>query len=400
MAVSSATSGADRCVDASAPEGESRRVILNRSRAMNLPLLLRALILLTALLCGPAAAQTSLPSFTADWITQEEFEQQLLKVHGTLPDPNVGLFGPGSMMWEITRYIEPGGLATGRAILMHVSHPWIAQGITDHSKSRHNLLARGRETFSYALVMVYGSREQALAAARDVRGLHNKAMGHMPRDAGAFAKGSEYRANESEAMVWVHATMWESMMIAYELVNGPVSHDDKDRFYEETKLFAYLFGIPEAALPTDWDAMIRFCDDLRASDRMTITPEAKELVDFLYGHHGVLMWPVMSYNKLVTTANISQEMRDAYGFRWGPVRSVFYRGSIDTIRFVHWIMPNYLFENPVQREALARMRGTKPNWFTRLEIRVALGRWSLVAADSQVVGDQAGDESPHADSTH
>jgi uncharacterized protein (DUF2236 family) len=337
-------------------------------------------------------ASAPLPPFDPDWITQEEFEQQLLKVHGSLPDPQVGLFGPDSMMWRITRYIEPGGLATGRAILMHVSHPWIAQGITEHSKSRHNLLARGRETFSYALIMVYGDRDMALQAARDVRGLHNKAKGHMPREAGAFAKGSEYRANEAEAMLWVHATMWESMMIAYELMNGPVEHDDKERFYEETKLFAYLFGIPEAALPESWDAMIRFCNDFRDSDRMVITPEAKELVEFLYGHHGILMWPVMSYNKLVTTANIPPAMREDYGFKWGPVRSVFYRGSIDAIRFAHWVLPNYLLENPVQREAKARMRGTRPNFFTRLEIRIALGRWSLVSAGSNMVGEYRHDD--------
>lgn len=327
-----------------------------------------------------AAAGTAapLPAFDPDWITQDEFEAQLQQVHGAVPDPEVGLFGPDSMMWRITRYIEPGGLATGRAILMHVSHPWIAQGIRDHSKSQHSLLERGRDTFSYALIMVYGNREQALQAARDVRLQHNRVKGTLPRDAGAFAGGSEYRANEAEAMLWVHATMWESMMLAYELMNGPVSAADKDRFYEETKLFAYLFGIPEAALPKDWFAMIEFCEQLRASERWVITPEAKELVQFLYGGHGVLMWLPMKYNKLVTTANIDPELRAAYGFRWGPVRNVVYDVSIDTVKVAHWLLPNYLLENPVRREALARIRGKRAGWFTRLEIRMALGRWQLV----------------------
>lgn len=327
-----------------------------------------------------AAAGTAapLPAFDPDWITQDEFEAQLLKVHGSVPNPEVGLFGPDSMMWRITRYIEPGGLATGRAILMHVSHPWIAQGIKDHSKSQHSLLERGRDTFSYALIMVYGNREQALQAARDVRLQHNRVKGTLPRDAGAFAGGSEYRANEAEAMLWVHATMWESMMLAYELMNGPVSADDKDRFYEETKLFAYLFGIPEAALPKDWFAMIEFCEQLRASDRWVITPEAKELVKFLYGGHGVLMWLPMKYNKLVTTANIDPELRAAYGFKWGPVRNVVYDVSIDTVKVAHWVLPNYLLENPVRREALARINGKRAGWFTRLELRMALGRWQLV----------------------
>ncbi|MFZ5722633.1 MAG: oxygenase MpaB family protein [Pseudomonadota bacterium] len=327
------------------------------------------------------AGDGPLPAFAADWITGAEFERQLEKVHGGIPDPETGLFGPDSMMWRITRYIEPGGLATGRAILMHVSHPWIAQGIGDHSKSRHSLLERGRDTFSYALIMVYGNREQALQAARDVRLQHDRVQGRMPHAAGAFAAGSEYRANEAGAMLWVHATMWESMMIGYELMNGPVSAADKDRFYEETKLFAFLFGIPETALPENWDAMIRFCEDFRHSDRMTITPEAKDLVKFLYGSHGVLMWLPMKYNKLVTTANIPPELREAYGFKWGPVRSVVYDVSIDTIKVAHWALPNVLLENPVRREALARIRGQRAGWFTRLELRLALGRSRLVGIE-------------------
>lgn len=330
------------------------------------------------LFAGGARAEIAPDSFDPDWITRDEFEQQLLKVHGSLPDPNVGLYGPGSMMWRITRYIEPGGLATGRAILMHISHPWIAQGIEEHSKSRQNLLERGRETFMYALLMVYGSRDQALQAARDVRVQHDKVKGRMPEQAGAFHAGSEYRANEADAMLWVHATMWESMMLTYELMNGPVSPEDKARFYEETKLFAYLFGIPDSALWKDWEGLVRYCEDMRNSDRIVVTPVAKDLANYLYGSHNILMWLPMKYNKLVTTANIPQDMRDAYGFKWSPVRDVVYDASIDTVRIAHWMLPNYLLENPVHREAMARIRGKRASWFTRLEIRAALGRWELV----------------------
>ncbi|MFZ5755940.1 MAG: oxygenase MpaB family protein [Pseudomonadota bacterium] len=326
----------------------------------------------------PAPAESTPPDFEPAWITREAFERQLEKVHGKVPDPNVGLFGPDSMMWRITRYIEPGGLATGRAILMHISHPWVTAGIDEHSKSRRNLLERGRETFMYALLMVYGSRDQALQAARDVRTLHDHVQGRMPYRAGTFAEGSEYRANEAQAMLWVHATMWESMMMAYELMNGPVSPEDKDRFYEETKLFAFLFGLPEDILPADWNAMMAYCDRMRASGQIVVTPAARELAQFLYGSHNVLMWLPMKYNKLVTTASIPPDMREAYGFKWGPVRQVVHDASIDTVKVIHVIMPNYLLENPVHREARARIRGKRAGWFTRLEIRMALGQWQLV----------------------
>lgn len=344
----------------------------------------RRLTLLLALLLGlpmAALATDTGPApgtFEPQWITRAQFEQQLRKVHGGVPDPQAGLFGPGSMMWELTRHFQAGGLATGRAILMHISHPWVTAGIDEYSKSRHKLLERGRETFMYALLMVYGSLDQALQAAEDVRIQHDRVRGHLPWQAGAFAAGSEYRANEADAMLWVHATMWESMMIAHESLFGPVSAADKDRFYEETKLFAYLFGIPDEVLPPDWDAMVRYCEQMREGDRIVVNDAARDLAAYLYGGHNVLMWLPMKYNKLVTTANIPDSMREAYGFRWGPVRNLVYDMSLDTVRFIHWVSPNYLMENPVHREAMARIEGRRAGWFTRLEIRLALGRWSLV----------------------
>src|SRR4051794_13960545 len=47
-------------------------------------------------------------------------------------DPEAGLFGPGSVTWRLVR--EPllliGG---GRALLMQLAHPLVAQGVVEHS---------------------------------------------------------------------------------------------------------------------------------------------------------------------------------------------------------------------------------------------------------------------------
>ena len=65
------------------------------------------------------------------WIDDHAFCKQLYKVHGKIPDPRVGLFGPGSMMWKLSGPLAPGGMGAGRALLLQTAHPWITAGIDD-----------------------------------------------------------------------------------------------------------------------------------------------------------------------------------------------------------------------------------------------------------------------------
>ncbi|MDP2228982.1 MAG: oxygenase MpaB family protein [Moraxellaceae bacterium] len=331
---------------------------------------------------GPVAAKWKTvgrdQGFEPQWVTEELFEAQLLKVHGKVLDPKLGLFGPDSMMWKMSQYIVPGGVGAGRALLLQISHPWVTAGIDEHSITRKDPLKRARNTFSYILSMTFGSREQALAAARDVRTIHGRVQGHLRQRAGTFAEGSEYRASEIQAMLWVHATLWETLMLSYEQSVGKVSDDDKLRFYEETKLFAYLFGIPEEALPSNWWAFLEYCDNMRASGQLVATPASQQLAKYLFGWHGVLIWLPMQYAKLSTAANMEEPLRSSYGFTYGPVKEFIYESSTLASRVGHKVMPDFLLENPVYKEAHARVRGKRAWPFTRFQLWLAFGESSLV----------------------
>ncbi|MFZ5724156.1 MAG: oxygenase MpaB family protein [Pseudomonadota bacterium] len=319
-------------------------------------------------------------AFEPSWVTKEQFEKQLLLVHGKVPDPNFGLFGPRSQMWRISRYLAPGLLGSGRALVLQISHPWVTAGIDEHSITRDDPLKRGRDTFRYILTMIYGDRDQALQAARDVRMIHEKIRGHLPYDAGAFVAGSEYRANELQAMIWVHATLWETLMVMYEQSIGPVSATDKEKYYQETKLFAYLFGIPESALPATWDDFVAYCEDMRRSNQLNATPASKELAGFLFGVKGVgvFLWLPMQYEKVVTAANLPEDLREAYGFGYGPMRKGLYKSTMWMSRVGHRITPGALTKSPAHKEAVARIARKKAGWYTRLQLKIAFGHSRLV----------------------
>jgi uncharacterized protein (DUF2236 family) len=325
------------------------------------------------------AESSALPA-DVDWINREEFDEQLKKVQELdHTDPQAGLFGPKSMMWKMSRYMAPGGFGAGTALMLQISHPWITAGIDEHSVTRTQPLKRARDTFSYILTMVFGDREQALQAARDVRLIHNKVKGRMPYTAGRFVRGTEYRANEVGAMVWVQATLWDTLVHMYEESVGPVSDYDKARFYEETKLFAMLFGIPRDALPGTWWDFEAYCERMR-NEQLVVTPASKNLEDFLFGVHGiggVFLWPLMQYEKVVTAANLPEKLRDGYGLGYGPVRNLMYTTGMATSRGMHHVLPDFLLENPVYKEAKARLRGKRAWPLTRFELWLAFGHSRL-----------------------
>lgn len=325
-------------------------------------------------------AMSAPPAYEPAWVTEEQFEKQLLLVHGKPIDPKMGLFGPRSQMWRISRFTAPGLLGSGRALTLQIAHPWVTAGIDEHSITRNDPLKRGRDTFRYITTMIYGDRDQALQAARDVRMIHEKIRGHMPYEAGVFVNGSEYRANEEQAMIWVHATLWETLMIMYEDAIGPVSDVDKEKYYQETKLFAYLFGIREEALPKHWPDFVAYCEDMRNSDRLVVTPASKELAGFLFGVRGVgpILWLPMQYEKAVTAMYLPEDLRKGYGFGTGPVRRAMVKSTLWMSRVGHKITPGGLTKNPVHKEAVARIANKKAGWFTRFELWVAFGNSRLV----------------------
>ncbi|MDQ8037405.1 MAG: oxygenase MpaB family protein [Pedobacter sp.] len=324
-------------------------------------------------------------SYEPRWITEAQFEKQLKLVHKTVPDPKVGLFGPDSMMWKINRYIATGAFGAGQAMLLQFSHPWITQGVDDHSKVRKSPVERARNTFRYVLTMMYGSREQALQAAKDVRRIHEQVQGYMRYRAGPYAEGSEYRANEEAAMVWVHATLWETQMKMYEEGIGKVSDIDKEQYYQESKLFAYLFGIREEVLPPHWLDFVAYCDRMRNGDQLAVTTASRDLADYFFGVHGwggVVMWPAMQIQILITKANLPPEMSKAYGFSdytWFG-KSVYATGMWAS-RVGHTILPDSLLNNPAWKEAHARIAGKKAGWFTRMELWIGFG-------DSRLTNDR------------
>jgi uncharacterized protein (DUF2236 family) len=313
------------------------------------------------------------------WVTTEEFEAQLQRIRRETPNPVHGLFGPDSMMWRIGRCHLASTLGSGRALLLQVAHPWVTQGVDHHSRTRTDPLGRARRTFKHVLSMTFGSLDHALSAALRVHAVHKRIRGALEYSAGGYVQGAEYRANETNALLWVHATLWDSAVRMYELVVEPLSSADKDRFYEETKLFAYLFGIPESVLPHSWSDFIAYNEQMWDSGQLSVTPAALDLTQFLFKPLAPGLGPTMRWMEMVTAATLPPRLREAFKLRYSDSTPARFDRTVQRMRRIHNALPDRFRYSPTYFEALARIEGRRSDVFTRTLTRATLGCWRLVS---------------------
>lgn len=226
-----------------------------------------------------------------------------------------------------------------RALLLQIAHPLIAEGVDQHSNFRVDPWRRLAATLRSYLTVVYGSGQTARAEIRRLNTLHRGIQGPVRDPAARATHGPSYRARDSELALWVHATLIDSTLVAFDAWVEPARPADRARFYAETLPIARAFGIPEALLPADIDAFDRYVSDtLGAGGPIRVSDTARDLSTF------VLRPPLgraLRWNATVTdlldrvprsfyawtlwpsVALLPERIRAEYGIAWGrPERAV------------------------------------------------------------------------------
>jgi len=171
---------------------------------------------------------------------------------GTVVDG--GLYGPGSEAWTLNREAMLLLGAGPRALLLQVAHPLIAAGVDQHSDFRADPWGRLAGTLRSYLRIVYGTGRQARAEIRRLNELHRGIRGEVQEPAARARHGARYAARDPELALWVHATLVDSTIAAYDSWIEPLSDERRARFYAETLPIAAAFGIPPSVLPADLGA--------------------------------------------------------------------------------------------------------------------------------------------------
>jgi uncharacterized protein (DUF2236 family) len=306
--------------------------------------------------------------------------RELLTSLEQLPgEPCDGFFGPGSVTWRVNRESAV-FLGAGRAALLQLAHPWVATALAQHSNLLHDAVGRFHSTFRVIYTMLFGTRAQALGAARQLYQRHTGIRGELTHAIGEHPRGEHYEANEIAALRWVHATLLDSAMLAYEFVLPPLPAAEREQYYMESKRMAALFGIPATALPQDWDAFKRYTAEMLDSPVLCVDAQGQALGQSVMSGAGTRIRPPQWYHAL-TAYWMPPRLRAAFALPFGK------RQEQTVLRAARWLprlypcVPGVLrFVGPFQ-EAQARLRGRSPGALTRRSNCFWMGQPRLFYSD-------------------
>ena len=245
-------------------------------------------------------------------------------------------------------------LGAGRALLLQLAHPAVAQGVQDHSEFKKNPFKRLQGTLEAMYGVVFGPEALADGIGRRVQWIHE------------FVVGPGYTANDPSNLLWVHATLLDTALRCYEDLVGPLSPDDRETYYREMAEVAERFGCPRAAQPATYADFRRYFDE--TVEAMQVTDVGRDLGGFIldpvlpFRLH-VPTRPVLRLQRLLTVGLLPPSLRERFGFPWTAADQARFDRATRRARAVFRVVPR-----PV-RTLGTRVQGVYLLWLARRHVR-------------------------------
>jgi uncharacterized protein (DUF2236 family) len=258
-------------------------------------------------------------------------------------------FHPDSTIWRVDREMVL-LLAGGRALLMQLAHPKIAAGVAGHSHFQDDPFGRLYRTMSAMWSIVFDERIEARAALARVEKRHKKVQGMVSSGEPLHAE-NHYDAFDQDLLLWVHATLLDSAMIAYSQFVKPLSPVEKIGYYDDSKKLACLFGIKEEFIPTSLTEFDRYMQRMLTADALAVGPTAKNLShDILYARPWIFK-PAGPIFRFVTAGLLPEKLREGYELKWNEHKEITFSLLARAIRVSLPLVPTPIRIVPNARRA-------------------------------------------------
>ncbi len=203
----------------------------------------------------------------------------------------------------------------GRAILLQLANPAVGHGVAEHSNFVARPLDRFRATLTYVYAVRYGTDAQVAAVRRNV----NRAHAPVRRQPGGASHG--YSAFDAQAQLWVVATLYDTAVIIYEKIYGPLDDEDAERMYRDYARLGTVLQLPADLWPPDRAAFREYWD----ARLQSLEPDAVAVSvgrDLLYPPTGPLWLRIsMPFIRFITAGLLPDHLRRGYGLPWSERHS-------------------------------------------------------------------------------
>ncbi len=227
--------------------------------------------------------------------------------------------------------IEPAIMfGAGRALLLQLAHPAVAQGVQDHSEFRKNPFKRLQGTLEATYAVVFGTEELAQGVGRRVRRIHDSIV------------GPGYSANDPSNLLWVHATLADTALRCYEDLVGQLAPGEAETYYQEMVQVAEVFGVSRAQQPATLEEFRLYMDGAVAA--LEVTPVGRDLAGFILDpvlplKLHVPLAPLLHLQRLVTLGSLPASLRDQLDVIWDDRDEARYQRVQRRARWLFNVLP-------------------------------------------------------------
>ena len=265
-------------------------------------------------------------------------------------------FSDRSMMRRVMRE-RAVALSGPRALLMQAAHPLAVAGLLAHSGALDDPYQRLARTAEVMSTISFGPRAEADRMTTHVRAMHRAVRGRLPEDAGIFAAGTPYRADDPELLMWILYSLIDSATVLYRTYVGALTRLQRTALWEDYKVVGRLFGLKPSEMPESLPDLEDYGRAMLEGDELHVggwaQRRAREIV--LEPPVPNLARPLLETVNFITIALLPDRIRSEYGF--GPLPPVAVRkamvraGAVYVRRGLLPLLPAHIRRVPAARVA-------------------------------------------------
>lgn len=246
-------------------------------------------------------------------------------------------------------------LGWSRAILLQLAHPLIAAAVFDHSGFRASPLAavqRLHHTTRAMLALTFGDAARRDRALDGIRTIHARVNGTLREPVGPYPAGTPYSAEDPALLLWVHATLIDSMVLTYDQLIAPLTDAERDEYCADAAPSSIALGVRAGDVPRTWRDLRDYLQATYASGDVVVGPQARDLAEAL--QRTSIPRPLAvagAISRTLTGGFLPPPIRDAYAIAWSAARERRYQRLVRTLRRVRPLLPEVVALWPDARAA-------------------------------------------------
>lgn len=166
----------------------------------------------------------------------------------------------------------------------------------------------------------------------------------LPESVGRYPAGTPYDANDPDLRLWVFATLIDSILLGFETLVEPLSEAERASYYQESLPMAGMLGVPTGLMPSDFPAFQAYMNAMIEGDALALGPAGLRISEALFYHP--LIGPGTRLAGYAGVALLPEQLRAAFGFRWGPADDRWFARLAAFTRAARAITPDIFATHP------------------------------------------------------